>query len=375
MKYACLLIFLLSFNINGSSQNIWSFVPKNVEHVAVCHGNELEQTLEVKALTSTQEFQEYIDYFNKSFETNWSIIQGYLIYKGQSVGVNTNNIYCNYRLLSDSLEMDVSVFEVTNGRLLDEFLLENFSEDIFKRKEILGNFEALINDHNVLLWNDHFIIIYDAYIPYEIIRDKIDSDADYYLEELSDRERNERDVQIENIKRDLLRKHVDKLTHLPFNKTLLSELNFMNLLSESFLSLQYKPTLNAPKLLKNRIGSPDIKQPSNFEISNRSEGDENIHQNNYSYVLWKSVDGNIVSESNYKLNKDLLKYAKQISKAEINKDFFKYISGEDVIGYFATALNPKGIYDLIEVLMGNNGDLISNLFGNNRKPNMPALSC
>ncbi len=367
------IVFLLATVANTAlnAQNILSFIPKSSKSITVVKGNRIDEIYQLNQIIKQETYQDFEENFEENSEETWYGLNVISRYNGAQMGVNNLTKYYTFKESNDSLRIYASVFEVSSKSTLETFIEEAVGEDKWKEKANSGTFEYLVNDENAIAWNGQFFIYYSGRVMYGYINSLMQDDSDYYLEELSEKEKSERDVQREKIKEDLVKKDLLRLLSLDFEDAILSKRQFMELLSKDYDSFIYTSSSltdlgsapREPYVDYDRYGYDAY----DYEYIEEETEPNSLLTGNYSYNFWKFDQELLTNKVHFALNPDLFKHFKKITGAKFNKNYRKYISGDNIMGYYSLALNPKHTMQLLKDLSFNYGNYIPGFRGSTQR--------
>lgn len=369
---ACLLAGFLQ------AQNILSFVPKDASKVTLVKGEKLHAQFDLDDMIQQDRFTNFEERFEKDIEDSWRGIFAIAAYKGHVIGLSQNANNYGYEADNDSLSIQASVFEMNNVVLFEQFIEGSFQEDVLDEKHQSGRFQYIIQAPYAVIWDRQFALFYKGSVNYQYINRNFNSEEDYYIEELSEKERNERDHQKDELKKKLLMADIDRMVSMNFEDAILSDQNFMSVINGDYDALSYQPRVLNNGLFKERRYDSydymgDYYEGAYEGTENEEEEEKNpLFEGNYAYQYWKFNGNTLNSKSYLKLNEKLNDHVKKITKGKLNPKFFNYIKGDEIQGFYAVTIDPVAGFNMLTDLSENLYNYIPGV-GRGMKANMDIL--
>ena len=332
------------------AQNMLSMIPSENSGVHVVKMDKLQQAYKLDELLDEERYVDFLERFDNNKEDSWGGFVAMMLYESGQNGLSKSDMMVSFSTSNDSVSAWSYVFKLDDETKFKTFLEDRLGEEELEEINANEGIQYIMKVPYGIAWNKSFAVVYRGNVQYTYLRNKFGED-DYYLEELSERERNERDHQMDEIKEAVISDEFIKLFSLDFKDCALSDKNFMSVFNGSYDSFAYKPEVlsdfGSNNYSYNEYAYDYGFVPSSSEDDEEEEAIKPILANNHYYHFWHFGAEDVQSESYVSMNDLLLNGVKGATKGKFNKDFFKYLAGDEIMGYYSVNLNAAGTFGLL----------------------------
>lgn len=355
-----LLTLLLAVPSVLKAEDVLSHIPKNASFIMTFNGDVFNKKMSFEEMNKLPFVQKMLrEQFSTDSSADVSITD---------LGINLTSRSAFFAVSTDSMMYFNYIFQLGNTSLFKAFIGRKGVE--VKTDDQGNNF--IIKDNSILVWNNEYAImtwgeLSEAYNraaaytdPYSVVVDSVAVDTmatpDYYNKYEEDSANTYEEIYPEDY--NYTDPYASYLTARSEAKIRLLKSLYMKL-----FKLDFKESVAADhRFMKHQDNTSEVI----FWVGTHKELMLSTMKNylgGYYYQYEIPVNSPVFSEENYTISKltfnkndiridteghmdpRIVKHYKKISKASVNKKFFKYVKGDNLFGYMGSAVNTRAFLE------------------------------
>ena len=357
MKQICAL-FLICISINTNAQDLLNYIPENADRVLTFKGAKLSPKVSFDEITKADEYiNSYGEYKDKIKDDRLGYFLIPIMYENDISGINIYSDYHFFNLNSDTLRYSCFISKVENKELLNNLITGNLSKEAFEEKTQIAGYDVIYKYPHVIAWNSSVYMQFKMTVSHSFLRGKLDSNRDYYYEEIPESERTEAENQKDEIKEKLIIEYLTKLFTLNNKESILQNSKFNSSSKGDYDVSDFTTTafnqLNG--IGNSRTGYSEYTYATEREIPLGKDDSEEpaILADNFSFNHINLTENGLEAKNFLSVHKDLVKPINNMLKGKASTKVINLIQGENIQGYYSFAINPYGTLQLLDSLKIN----------------------
>lgn len=263
---------------------------------------------------------------------------GAVVSNGTAYGLNTNENYYFISGLNDSINHTALLFSKSDGAKFDQFINNIIPNDL-KDELIVSNkkYHYYVDEDILIAWNNSVVALIDYTIPYRYnysYKEETTTEESYYE---SYQERLEAEAKK---KEEAKKAKLESVLNSIFNDTPQHSLKY---------NANYKKSLvntGDVSYFINAMGGANTDFFFRAYTGKKSNKILSLFKDNFTYGAMNFNTNDIELSTTQHVGAHYLKQIKEVNKKKFNKNMYKYIDGENLMGIAGFATNMKPAFEI-----------------------------
>lgn len=342
------LIFLKIYLLSYGQNNIESLIPLDVSNIRVFDGTNISKQIDLDSMLTEEQKDKLYEDISDPEKNALSYLPKALLKDGKNWGIDFSKKYYYYSYRTDSSSITAYLFPLGNTIQLTDQINKTFPAELLEKKDKNLKFESIVKESNVLFWSQQFVGYINANLDYSYLRSEMLGEGDYYIEDLKESEKDKRDLQKSDLKEKYALRFLESLFEQNFDESIVSNENFMEMLSQNNFISQYK------QMDGSLLPFPFARNsyPSYGAVPKKESEDEFK-----AYNITHTYMGNsgIKKEISIYLDPKYMQDIKRTFKAKQDKKLLNYIDATELSGFMSATVNTPNLFKTIRMMQAKDG--------------------
>ena len=335
MKQIILAVVLLTWSITAFAQDLLQYVPSDVTILAGMSPNAMKSKVNMDRVKKMEFYDFMMQEIKKEVGTDQLGLVNTLIENPEAYGMGFyDQSYFFMNAKEDGSMMINFIFKLTDRASFESFYDKEIASLGKLKAKKMANYTLVNQDGASIAWNDDILLVTTATeIP------------DFEGEDVKD---------FKGHVTELIGARVESIINNKGSNSIVTNSNFLKAgggkANDAFMWMDYSYFAQLQEMMGNTLNQDPM-------TGALMESMMRLYDDNYLMMGLKFFNGNISLDTKYIMNDELNNLLSGMTDANINPRFARYVPKDNILGYYALALNVeksiKGFAKMFEPAMGS----------------------